>query len=196
MHCLWWPEMKEDWAVRMRVYVFRGKWKHCLLTKRFKSVLQKIHRLLYAIYSVYVYLKYSRRCSHRAFKWVNPIYVRTWGRVFIWKGLIGRVLYVTDKTVQYTTPYISSTLKICRVGLLYTELFYAIIPTLFLCFCWSAIPICRYIFNVFIVVHVFFWQQMHAWAQVLPSITEQQVFLHRLPMQYWLKNRPAHQLYF
>jgi len=39
-----------------------------------------------------------------------------------------------------------------------TELLYAIIPTLFLCFCWSAIPKSCYIFNVFfILVHVPFF---------------------------------------
>ena len=40
------------------------------------------------------------------------------------------------------------TLMICRVGL-YTKLFYAIIPPLFLCFCLTAIPTSCYIFGVF-----------------------------------------------
>ena len=49
-------------------------------------------------------------------------------------------------------------------------------------FCWSAIPTSCYIFNAFIFAHVTFF------SCSLPSITEQQVCPHRLPIQYWLKN--------
>jgi len=40
---------------------------------------------------------------------------------------------------------------------LYTELFQAIIPTSFLCFCHSAIPTSHYIFNVFFLLPFTVW---------------------------------------
>ena len=42
--------------------------------------------------------------------------------------------------------------KVCRV--LYTELFYAIIPACFLTFCCSAIPTSPYIFNAFYTCYI------------------------------------------
>ena len=53
-------------------------------------------------------------------------------------------------------PTYLSTSKICRVELC-TELFYAIIPTLFLCFLLICYPTSCYIFKVFILVHVTFF---------------------------------------
>jgi len=41
---------------------------------------------------------------------------------------------------------------------------------------------------LFLFMSLFFYQQMHAWAEVLPSITEQHISPHGLPMQYCLKN--------
>jgi len=58
-----------------------------------------------------------------------------------------------DSIKEFSTQLHSTYLwcgKIWRVRL-YTELFYAIIPTLFLAFCWSAIPTSCYIFNVFLL---------------------------------------------
>ena len=61
-----------------------------------------------------------------------------------------------------------------------TELFYAIIPTLFLCFLLICYP--------YILLH--FWCFLFSFMSLfcLPSITEQQVSPHRLPTQDWLKN--------
>ena len=53
----------------------------------------------------------------------------------------------------------------------------------FYAFCWCAIPTSCYIFNVFYCLVA---DACLSWS--LPSITEQQVSPHRLPMQYWLKN--------
>ena len=56
--------------------------------------------------------------------------------------------------------------EICRVGL-YTELFYAIVPALFLRFLLICYPyISSHLLMLFILVHVTFLQQMHAWAEV------------------------------
>ena len=59
----------------------------------------------------------------------------------------------------------------------------------FYAFCWPAICTSCHIFNVFYSCscHVFLAADAClSWS--LPSITEQQVSPHRLPMQYWLKN--------
>ena len=59
----------------------------------------------------------------------------------------------------------------------------------FYAFCWSAIPTSCYILNVFYSCSCHFFLAVDgclSWS--LPSITEQQVSPHRLPMQYWLKN--------
>ena len=59
----------------------------------------------------------------------------------------------------------------------------------FYAFCWSAITTSCYIFNFFYSCSCHFFLAADAclsWS--LPSITEQQVFPHRHPMQYWLKN--------
>ena len=72
---------------------------------------------------------------------------------------------------------------------MYSCVFYAIIPTLFRCFCWSAISTSCYIFNVFLFLFMSLFLAADAclsWS--LPSTAEQQVSPHRLPMQYWLKN--------
>ena len=56
-------------------------------------------------------------------------------------------------------------------------------------FCWSAIPTSCYIFNVFLFLFMSLFPAADvcmSWS--LPSITEQQVSPHRLPVQYWLKN--------
>ena len=61
-------------------------------------------------------------------------------------------------------------------------------------FAWSAIPTSHYIFNVFILVHVLAADACLSWS--LPSVTEQQVCPHRLPMKYWLKNHWPNQALF
>ena len=53
-------------------------------------------------------------------------------------------------------PTYRSTLKICRVEL-YTELFHAVHPTLFLCFLLICYPYILLNFNVFILVQVVVW---------------------------------------
>ena len=59
----------------------------------------------------------------------------------------------------------------------------------FYAFCWSAIPTSCYIFNVFYSCSCYFFLAAHACLiRSFPSITEQQVSPHRLPMKYWLKN--------
>ena len=59
----------------------------------FKTVLLKIHRLLYAIiYSVHLYLRYSRRCSPQS------IYIRQ-NYLHVCKNLGGRV-YIKRVVLQ------------------------------------------------------------------------------------------------
>jgi len=71
-----------------------------------------------------------------------------------------------------------------------TELFYAIIPTLFLWFLLICYPLHLVTFLMFfILVQVTFFLAADAYlSRSLSSITEQQVSPHRLSMQYWLKN--------
>ena len=52
-------------------------------------------------------------------------------------------------------------------------------------FCWSAIPTSCYIFNVF---HSCSCHSFSSSCWSLPSITEQHVYPHKVPIQYWLKN--------
>ena len=89
---------------------------------------------------------------HRVFKWVNPIYVTTWGRVFIWKGE-----YCTWQIKQFCTkhPTYLSTLKICRVGLLLNCFMLSSLPC-FYAFCWSAIPT-----TVHLVTFLMFYISVH-----------------------------------
>ena len=69
----------------------------------------------------------------------------------------------------------------------------------FYAFCWSAIPTCCYICNVFFFLFLFmsFFSAADAclsWS--FSFITEQQVSPHRLLMQYWLKNHWPDQAFF
>jgi len=78
---------------------------------------------------------------------------------------------------------------------LYTELFYVIIPTLFLCLLLICYPYIS--LHFFILVHMSLFFAADAWlCWSLPSITEQQVCPHRLPMQYWLKGHSPDQALF
>jgi len=104
--------------------------------------------------------------------------------------------FVFGVYIQPHSTYLS-TLKICRVELC-TELLYAIIPTLFLCFLLICYPYTScYIFNVFYSCSChFFSSRCRCLSWSLPSITEQQVSPHRLPTQYWLKNHWPDQAFF
>ena len=64
----------------------------------------------------------------------------------------------------------------------------------FYAFCWFAIPTSRNIFNVFYSSFFLAADTCLSWS--LPSITEQQVCPHRLPMQCWLKNNSTDQALF
>jgi len=55
-------------------------------------------------------------------------------------------------------------------------------------FCWSAISTSCDIFNIFYTCSCHFLAADASLRWSLPSIMEQQVSPHRLPMQYWLKN--------
>jgi len=91
-----------------------------------------------------------------------------------------------DSSIQPHPTYLS-TLKICRVELC-TELFYAIIPTFFYAFCWSAIPTSCYTFNVFILVRHFFFSSRCMLELKFAIYYRAESLPHRLPMQYWLRN--------
>jgi len=92
-----------------------------------------------------------------------------------------KVGMIASNSSVTTPPYISLT-YICRVELC-TELLSSLR-------CFFAIPTFRYIFNVFYSCSCHFFSAADAclsWS--LPSVTEQHVCPHRLPMQHWLKNQ-------
>jgi len=63
---------------------------------------------------------------------------------------------------------------------LYTELFYAIIPTLFSCSLWICYPYISLHFKCFYSICVLLLAAGGCLSWSLPSITEQQVCPHRL----------------
>jgi len=114
---------------------------------------------------------------YRASEWYS---ILTCGQLTRSLRLLSSLVHVTTSAYKYTR--IKNTSKICRVEFVLNSFVVSSLPC-FYAFCWYAIPT---FFNAFYSCSCHLFLAADAclsWS--LPSITEQQVFPHRLPMQYW-----------
>ena len=104
-----------------------------------------------------------------------------------WKCLVSFEFIIT------TPPYISFHIRYVGWSCVLNCFMLSSLPC-FYTFCWSAIPISCYVFYSCSCQFFLAADACLSWS--LPSITEQQVSPHRLPMQYWLKNHWPDQAFF